>query len=315
MEGRANNPSPKVMDLMVNWGVANIMVDVSIVNHLNASKLEQTSKEILAAAKMKTLEKVVKYKSFKDGTKNVSIPFIMEATGGFSVAAFKLIRKLMAFYDDKGRWVEQRERHALLTEISSAQIKLSVAMVDHFVDNSICWLNRVESTEMELTRAGTHRRIDAAISLRHSRVVRSDANGGNPVSEQELSDSADDSTVHPDGSEGDDIPDGVEGSDCSSDEERAGTKEEKEYIKNHDIIRDLHNRLKEVFNDTMLYKHTLILQSKPSTEKLSYHIILHELVLRNCRQSKLLFDYFLQNMEKHPILTRHSVKYSTCSNS
>ena len=83
-----------VMDLMVNWGVTNIMIDVSIVNPLTASKLEQTSKEILAAAKMKTLEKVVKYKSFEDGTKNVSIPFIMEATGGFSVAAFKLISKL-----------------------------------------------------------------------------------------------------------------------------------------------------------------------------------------------------------------------------
>ena len=33
-----------------------------------------------------------------------------------------------------------------------------------------------------------------------------------------------DSTVHPDGSEGDDIPDGVEGSDCSSGEERAGIR-------------------------------------------------------------------------------------------
>ena len=46
MEGRANNPSPKVMDLMVNWGVANIMVDVSIVNPLTASKLEQTSIDV-----------------------------------------------------------------------------------------------------------------------------------------------------------------------------------------------------------------------------------------------------------------------------
>ena len=67
------------------------------------------SKEVLAAAKMKTLENVVKYKFFEDGTKNVSIPFIVDATGGFSVAAFKLINKLMAFYDDKGIWVEQRE--------------------------------------------------------------------------------------------------------------------------------------------------------------------------------------------------------------
>ena len=117
---------------------------------ITASKLEQTSKEILAAARMKTLEKVVKYKSFEDGTKNVSIPFI------FSVAAaFKLVNKLMAFYDDKGRCVEQRERHALLTEISSAQMKLSVAMVD----NSICWLNRVDSTEME-PGVGTHWRMN-----------------------------------------------------------------------------------------------------------------------------------------------------------
>ena len=60
----------------------------------------------------------------------------------------------------------------------------------------------VESTEMEPRREGTHRRIDPEISLRQSRLVRSDVNGENPVSEQELSDSADDSTVHPDGSEG-----------------------------------------------------------------------------------------------------------------
>ena len=56
VEGRANNPRPKVMDLMVNRGVTNIMVDVSIVNPLTVSKLEQTSKEISTAAKMKTLE-------------------------------------------------------------------------------------------------------------------------------------------------------------------------------------------------------------------------------------------------------------------
>ena len=50
------------------------------------------------------------------------------------------------------------------------------------------------SIYMEPRRAGTHRRIDAEISLRQSRLVRSDVNGENPVSEQELSDSADDST-------------------------------------------------------------------------------------------------------------------------
>ena len=63
----------------------------------------------------------------------------------------------------------------------------------------------------------------------------------------------------------------------------------------------------EVFHIPMNYEHTLVLQSKPSPEKLSYHIIFLEVVLRNCRQSKLLCDYFLQNMRKHPIISKKGV--------
>ena len=62
---------------------------------------------------------------------------------------------------------------------------------------------------MQPRRARTHQKIDAEVSLRQSRVVRRDVNEGNPVFEQEISDSGDESTV---GRE-DPRAKGVEGSD------------------------------------------------------------------------------------------------------
>ena len=52
-----------------------------------------------------------------------------------------VINKLMAYYEDKGKWTEQRERHALMAEISSVQMKLSAQMIDHFAIHSINWIN------------------------------------------------------------------------------------------------------------------------------------------------------------------------------
>ena len=94
----------------------------------------------------------------------------------------KLANKLMSYYNDKSRSVEQKERHALQTEISSAQMKLSVAMVDHFIDNgSIEWSQlRWNPGEQERIR------IDAEVSLRQSQVVRRDVNEGNPKSFRNL---------------------------------------------------------------------------------------------------------------------------------
>ena len=77
------------------------------------------------AAKVRTAEKKAKYRQFEEGSRNISIPFIMEATGGFSSSAVKVINKLMAYYEEKGKWTEQLERHTLMAEISSVQIKLS----------------------------------------------------------------------------------------------------------------------------------------------------------------------------------------------
>ena len=77
------------------------------VQKLTPSKLEQAAKEILVAAKVRTAEKKAKYRQFEEGSRNISIPFTMEARG-FSSSAVKVINKLMAYYEDKGKWTEQR---------------------------------------------------------------------------------------------------------------------------------------------------------------------------------------------------------------
>ena len=43
------------------------------------------------AAKVRTAEKKVKYRQFEEGSRNISIPFIMATTGGFNSSTVKVI--------------------------------------------------------------------------------------------------------------------------------------------------------------------------------------------------------------------------------
>ena len=84
------------------------------------------------------------------------------------------------------------------------------------------------------------------------------------------------------------------------------TEEEKQEIKKpKNLIEDLLIRMNEVVQMKMNPSSIEILQSK--SEKLSYHIIFGELRVRNCREAKQLCEYFIEQMAKHPILSKKGV--------
>ena len=67
------------------------------------------------------------------------------------------------------------------------------------------------------------------------------------------------------------------------------TKEEKSYLEKNDILEKLKEAISAVFEVDI--SDVVVLQSPPSTEKLSCHLIFKDIILRNREESKVVYKY------------------------
>jgi hypothetical protein len=80
------------------------------------------------------------------------------------------------------------------------------------------------------------------------------------------------------------------------------TEDEKKYLEENDIIEILRERISEILDIEI--EDLVILQSLPTTDKLSYHLVFRDIILRNNDESKALYKYIEQNIQDIPVLSK-----------